>query len=77
MTKMTLFSKYYPKMIFFSRSGPDVFFSFPGKAGSAVMVPPLTKWPHETGQMSNNFRIASNIFNHKSNTKVTNLVNVS
>ena len=32
-----------------SRSGPDVFFSFPGKAGSAVMVPPLTKWPHETG----------------------------
>ena len=31
------------------RSGPDVFFSFPGKAGSAVMVPPLTKWPHETG----------------------------
>jgi len=32
-----------------NRSGPDVFFSFPGKAGSAVMVPPLTKWPHETG----------------------------
>ena len=31
------------------RSGPDVFFSFPGKAGSAVMVPPLTRWPHETG----------------------------
>ena len=46
---------------FFSRSGPDVFFSFPGKAGSAVMVPPLTKWPHETGQMSNNFRIIFSI----------------
>ena len=34
---------------FLFRSGPDVFFSFPGKAGSAVMVPPLTRWPHETG----------------------------
>jgi len=32
-----------------NRSGPDVFFSFPGKAGSAIMVPPLSKWPHETG----------------------------
>ena len=36
-------------LMLISRSGPDVFFSFPGKAGSAVMVPPLTKWPHETG----------------------------
>merc|ERR1719187_2192353 len=32
-----------------NRSGPDVFFSFPGKAGSAIMIPPLSRWPHETG----------------------------
>ncbi|CAG0882858.1 unnamed protein product [Darwinula stevensoni] len=31
------------------RSGPDVFFSFPGKKGSAIMLPPLARWPHENG----------------------------
>jgi hypothetical protein len=28
-----------------NRSGPDVFFSFPGKSGSAIMIPPLAKFP--------------------------------
>lgn len=42
-------SKILNLSLYCCRSGPDVFFSFPGKAGSAVMVPPLTKWPHETG----------------------------
>ncbi|XP_049825585.1 neurobeachin isoform X2 [Aethina tumida] len=31
------------------RSGPDVFFSFPGRKGSAIVLPPLAKWPHENG----------------------------
>ncbi|XP_018398610.1 PREDICTED: neurobeachin [Cyphomyrmex costatus] len=31
------------------RNGPDVFFSFPGKKGSAIVLPPLAKWPHENG----------------------------
>ncbi|CAG0902907.1 unnamed protein product [Cyprideis torosa] len=31
------------------RNGPDVFFSFPGTAGSALMLPPLARWPGETG----------------------------
>lgn len=31
------------------RSGPDVFFSFPGRKGSAVVLPPLAKWPYESG----------------------------
>ncbi|KAI5739638.1 hypothetical protein M8J77_021622 [Diaphorina citri] len=31
------------------RNGPDVFFSFPGKKGSAMVLPPLAKWPHENG----------------------------
>ncbi|KAK9700943.1 Neurobeachin/BDCP, DUF4704 alpha solenoid region [Popillia japonica] len=31
------------------RSGPDVFFSFPGRKGSAVVLPPLAKWPYENG----------------------------
>ncbi|XP_029053579.2 neurobeachin isoform X10 [Osmia bicornis bicornis] len=31
------------------RNGPDVFFSFPGRKGSAVVLPPLAKWPHENG----------------------------
>ncbi|XP_023318209.1 neurobeachin isoform X4 [Trichogramma pretiosum] len=31
------------------RNGPDVFFSFPGRKGSAIVLPPLAKWPHESG----------------------------
>ncbi|XP_061716788.1 neurobeachin isoform X13 [Cydia pomonella] len=31
------------------RNGPDVFFSFPGRKGSAVVLPPLARWPHENG----------------------------
>nr|XP_022900222.1 neurobeachin isoform X1 [Onthophagus taurus] len=31
------------------RSGPDVFFSFPGRKGSAIVLPPLAKWPYENG----------------------------
>ncbi|XP_065209719.1 neurobeachin isoform X2 [Planococcus citri] len=31
------------------RNGPDVFFTFPGKKGSAIVLPPLAKWPHENG----------------------------
>ncbi|XP_023310795.1 neurobeachin [Anoplophora glabripennis] len=31
------------------RTGPDVFFSFPGRKGSAVVLPPLAKWPYENG----------------------------
>ncbi|XP_050576827.1 neurobeachin isoform X16 [Bombus affinis] len=31
------------------RNGPDVFFSFPGRKGSAIVLPPLAKWPHENG----------------------------
>ncbi|XP_060530790.1 neurobeachin isoform X11 [Cylas formicarius] len=31
------------------RTGPDVFFSFPGRKGSAIVLPPLSKWPYENG----------------------------
>lgn len=31
------------------RSGPDVYFSFPGTEGSALLLPPLAKWPYENG----------------------------
>lgn len=31
------------------RNGPDVFFSYPGKKGSGVVLPPLSKWPYENG----------------------------
>lgn len=31
------------------RNGPDVFFTFPGRKGSAIVLPPLAKWPHENG----------------------------
>ncbi|XP_055586017.1 neurobeachin isoform X16 [Uranotaenia lowii] len=31
------------------RNGPDVFFSFPGRKGSAIVLPPLAKWPYENG----------------------------
>ncbi|XP_075235222.1 A kinase anchor protein rugose [Lycorma delicatula] len=31
------------------RNGPDVFFSFPGKKGSAMVLPPLARWPYENG----------------------------
>ncbi|XP_058126890.1 neurobeachin [Anopheles coustani] len=32
-----------------NRNGPDVFFSFPGRKGSAIVLPPLAKWPYENG----------------------------
>ncbi|CAL4084127.1 unnamed protein product, partial [Meganyctiphanes norvegica] len=32
-----------------NRNGPDVFFSFPGKKGSALVLPPLARWPYESG----------------------------
>eukprot|EP00095_Tigriopus_kingsejongensis_P003666 maker-scaffold11_size778918-snap-gene-3.18 protein:Tk03666 transcript:maker-scaffold11_size778918-snap-gene-3.18-mRNA-1 annotation:"PREDICTED: neurobeachin-like" len=32
-----------------NRSGPDVFFSFPGVKGSAIILPPISKWPYESG----------------------------
>ncbi|XP_059080572.1 neurobeachin-like isoform X3 [Tigriopus californicus] len=32
-----------------NRSGPDVFFSFPGVRGSAIVLPPMSKWPYENG----------------------------
>lgn len=32
-----------------NRCGPDVFFSFPGKKGSALVLPPLARWPYEAG----------------------------
>ncbi|XP_034836250.1 neurobeachin isoform X5 [Maniola hyperantus] len=31
------------------RNGPDVFFSFPGRKGSAIVLPPLARWPYESG----------------------------
>ncbi|KAF7991664.1 hypothetical protein HCN44_010465 [Aphidius gifuensis] len=31
------------------RNGPDVFFSFPGRKGSAIVLPPMARWPHESG----------------------------
>ncbi|GLV35236.1 rugose [Carabus blaptoides fortunei] len=31
------------------RNGPDVFFSFPGRKGSAVVLPPMARWPYENG----------------------------
>ncbi|XP_055302293.1 neurobeachin isoform X1 [Sitodiplosis mosellana] len=31
------------------RNGPDVFFSFPGRKGSGIVLPPLAKWPYENG----------------------------
>ncbi|CRK90982.1 CLUMA_CG004671, isoform B, partial [Clunio marinus] len=32
------------------RNGPDVFFSFPGRKGSAIVLPPLAKWPFKTSK---------------------------
>ncbi|XP_048826742.1 lipopolysaccharide-responsive and beige-like anchor protein [Brienomyrus brachyistius] len=31
------------------RSGPDSSFSFPGKSVSAIALPPIAKWPYQTG----------------------------
>nr|XP_023683403.1 lipopolysaccharide-responsive and beige-like anchor protein [Paramormyrops kingsleyae] len=31
------------------QSGPDSFFSFPGKSVSAIALPPIAKWPYQTG----------------------------
>ncbi|XP_015127079.1 neurobeachin [Diachasma alloeum] len=31
------------------RNGPDVFFSFPGRKGSAIVLPPMARWPYENG----------------------------
>ncbi|KAL7646103.1 UNVERIFIED_CONTAM: hypothetical protein RMT77_003004 [Armadillidium vulgare] len=32
-----------------NRNGPDIFFSFPGRKGSALVLPPLARWPYENG----------------------------
>uniref|UniRef100_A0AAX7TUC8 Neurobeachin n=1 Tax=Astatotilapia calliptera TaxID=8154 RepID=A0AAX7TUC8_ASTCA len=31
------------------RSGPDSFFSFPGKNAAAIALPPIAKWPYQNG----------------------------
>ncbi|KAK0416360.1 hypothetical protein QR680_012438 [Steinernema hermaphroditum] len=31
------------------RDGADVFFSFPGKAGAGIVLPPLARWPYQNG----------------------------
>ena len=31
------------------RHGPDEFFSFPGKKGSGIALPPIARWPHQNG----------------------------
>ncbi|XP_055330476.1 neurobeachin-like [Paramacrobiotus metropolitanus] len=31
------------------RKGPDCFFSFPGTAGSVIALPPIAKWPCQSG----------------------------
>ncbi|KAI5607332.1 lipopolysaccharide-responsive and beige-like anchor protein isoform X7 [Silurus asotus] len=30
-------------------SGPDSFFTFPGKSAAAIALPPIAKWPHQNG----------------------------
>ncbi|XP_053087043.1 lipopolysaccharide-responsive and beige-like anchor protein [Pangasianodon hypophthalmus] len=31
------------------RSGPDAFFTFPGKSAAAIALPPISKWPYQNG----------------------------
>ncbi|CAH1776878.1 unnamed protein product [Owenia fusiformis] len=31
------------------RHGPDEFFSFPGKKGSGIALPPIARWPYQNG----------------------------
>ncbi|XP_074485541.1 lipopolysaccharide-responsive and beige-like anchor protein isoform X11 [Sebastes fasciatus] len=31
------------------RNGPDSFFSFPGKNAAAIALPPIAKWPYQSG----------------------------
>ncbi|XP_013420037.2 neurobeachin [Lingula anatina] len=31
------------------RHGPDEFFSFPGKTGACIALPPIAKWPYQNG----------------------------
>ncbi|XP_053533643.1 lipopolysaccharide-responsive and beige-like anchor protein [Ictalurus punctatus] len=31
------------------RSGPDAFFTFPGKSAAAIALPPIAKWPYQNG----------------------------
>ncbi|XP_068176800.1 lipopolysaccharide-responsive and beige-like anchor protein isoform X3 [Antennarius striatus] len=31
------------------RTGPDSFFSFPGKNAAAIALPPIAKWPYQSG----------------------------
>ncbi|GAA6083349.1 lipopolysaccharide-responsive and beige-like anchor protein, partial [Tachysurus ichikawai] len=31
------------------RSGPDTFFTFPGKSAAAIALPPIAKWPYQNG----------------------------
>uniref|UniRef100_A0AAR2L7Z8 LPS-responsive vesicle trafficking, beach and anchor containing n=1 Tax=Pygocentrus nattereri TaxID=42514 RepID=A0AAR2L7Z8_PYGNA len=31
------------------RTGPDAFFTFPGKSAAAIALPPIAKWPYQNG----------------------------
>ncbi|KAM6985955.1 LOW QUALITY PROTEIN: neurobeachin a [Aplochiton taeniatus] len=31
------------------RHGPDTFFNFPGRSAAAIALPPIAKWPYQTG----------------------------
>ncbi|XP_072525854.1 lipopolysaccharide-responsive and beige-like anchor protein isoform X2 [Salminus brasiliensis] len=32
-----------------NRTGPDAFFTFPGKSAAAIALPPIAKWPYQNG----------------------------
>ncbi|XP_049328599.1 lipopolysaccharide-responsive and beige-like anchor protein isoform X4 [Astyanax mexicanus] len=32
-----------------NRTGPDSFFTFPGKSAAAIALPPIAKWPYQSG----------------------------
>lgn len=32
-----------------NRTGPDSFFTFPGKSAAAIALPPIAKWPYQNG----------------------------
>uniref|UniRef100_A0A3B5RFA3 Neurobeachin n=1 Tax=Xiphophorus maculatus TaxID=8083 RepID=A0A3B5RFA3_XIPMA len=31
------------------RHGPDIFFNFPGRSAAAIALPPIAKWPYQSG----------------------------
>ncbi|KAI4898891.1 hypothetical protein NFI96_006780 [Prochilodus magdalenae] len=31
------------------RHGPDAFFNFPGRSAAAIALPPIAKWPYQSG----------------------------